>query len=114
MSTISGPAPCTPRRRNPSIDREDWISSGTPPRWLRPADIAAKPWFAVGGIDTDTLDSVLEAGARRICVGRAITQADDPEAAARVLGDRLRAAWKSDPAMERYTFAAAATPARDR
>ncbi len=62
----------------------------------------------------DTLDEVLEAGARRICVVRAITEADDPEAAARSLGDRLRAAWRSDPAMERYTFAATALPGRER
>ncbi len=79
-----------------------------------PADLAAKPWFAIGGINLDTLDEVLEAGARRICVVRAITEASDPEAAARALGDRLRAAWKADPAMESYTFRAAALPGRER
>ncbi len=79
-----------------------------------PADLAAKPWFAIGGINADTLDEVLEAGARRICVVRAITEASDPEAAARTLGDRLRAAWKADPAMEGYTFRAAALPGRER
>jgi thiamine-phosphate pyrophosphorylase len=47
-----------------------------------------KPWFAIGGIDEQRLPQVLEAGAQRIVVVRAITQADDPEAAAR----RLRAA----------------------
>lgn len=55
----------------------------------------AKPWFAIGGITLDDLDEVLDAGARRVAVGRAITAADDPEAAARAFGDRLRAAWAS-------------------
>ena len=42
----------------------------------------AKPWFAIGGIDEQRLPEVLEAGARRIVVVRAIAGADDPEAAA--------------------------------
>lgn len=49
----------------------------------------AKPWFAIGGIDERRLDEVLEAGATRIVVVRAITQADDPGAAARRLRSRL-------------------------
>lgn len=44
-----------------------------------------KPWFAIGGIDADRLSEVLDAGARRIVVVRAITAADDPAAAARAL-----------------------------
>ncbi|MFT4225801.1 MAG: thiamine phosphate synthase, partial [Micropruina sp.] len=48
---------------------------------------------AIGGITADNLDQVLEAGARRVAVGRAITAAADPAAAARTFGDRLRAAW---------------------
>ena len=39
---------------------------------------AAHPWFAIGGISPDTVDEVLDAGARRIVVVRAITQAADP------------------------------------
>ena len=42
---------------------------------------AAQPWFAIGGIAPDTVDEVLDAGARRIVVVRAITQAADPAAA---------------------------------
>lgn len=61
-----------------------------------PSAKGAKPWFAIGGITEENLDEVLEAGARRVAVGRAITAADDPEAAARTFGDRLRAAWVSD------------------
>ena len=34
-----------------------------------------KPWFAIGGIDADRLPDVLDAGARRIVVVRAITAA---------------------------------------
>jgi len=51
-----------------------------------------KPWFAIGGIDAARLPEVIEAGARRVVVVRAITAADDPTAAARLLKDELRAA----------------------
>ncbi|WP_067852180.1 thiamine phosphate synthase [Nocardia shimofusensis] len=50
------------------------------------------PWFAIGGIDAQRLPEVLAAGARRIVVVRAITEARDPEAAARELKDTLLAA----------------------
>ena len=40
------------------------------------------PWFAIGGIDHSNVEQVVEAGARRIVVVRAITEADDPAAAA--------------------------------
>jgi thiamine-phosphate pyrophosphorylase len=52
----------------------------------------SRPWFAIGGIDEANLDQVLEAGARRVVVVRALTQADDPQAAARRIRDRLLAA----------------------
>ncbi|HVW80915.1 MAG TPA: thiamine phosphate synthase [Mycobacteriales bacterium] len=48
-----------------------------------------KPWFAIGGIDATNLDQVIAAGARRIVVVRAITDADDPHAAARQLAERI-------------------------
>jgi thiamine-phosphate pyrophosphorylase len=51
-----------------------------------------KPWFAIGGIDERRLPDVLEAGARRIVVVRAITAAEDPRAAARQLRSALAAA----------------------
>jgi thiamine-phosphate pyrophosphorylase len=50
-----------------------------------------RPWFAIGGIDLGNLDEVLEAGARRVVVVRAITEADDPGAAAAEFAERLRA-----------------------
>lgn len=46
------------------------------------------PWFAIGGIDAGNLPEVLRAGARRVVVVRALTDAEDPTAAAR----RLRTA----------------------
>ena len=50
-----------------------------------------QPWFAMGGINAGNLDEVLDAGATRIVVDRAITQADDPGAAAADFVKRLRA-----------------------
>jgi thiamine-phosphate pyrophosphorylase len=50
-----------------------------------------RPWFAIGGIDASTLDEVLAAGARRVVVVRALTDAEDPGAAAAALAARLRA-----------------------
>lgn len=49
-----------------------------------------KPWFAIGGIDPTNLDQVIDAGARRVVVVRAITAAEDPKAAAQHLAQRLR------------------------
>jgi thiamine-phosphate pyrophosphorylase len=46
---------------------------------------AGVPWFAIGGIDTQTVGAVVAAGARRIVVVRAIAEASDPEGAARAL-----------------------------
>jgi thiamine-phosphate pyrophosphorylase len=51
-----------------------------------------RPWFAIGGIDLSRLDDVLAAGAARVVVVRAITEAGDPAAAARAFASRLRAA----------------------
>ncbi|MFC9269595.1 thiamine phosphate synthase [Streptomyces zhihengii] len=51
----------------------------------------ARPWFAIGGIDAGNLDEVLDAGARRVVVVRAITEADDPGAASAELAKRIRA-----------------------
>ncbi|MBI3647286.1 MAG: thiamine phosphate synthase [Actinobacteria bacterium] len=45
----------------------------------------ARPWFAIGGIDAANVHEVVEAGARRIVVVRAVCDADDPAGAARAL-----------------------------
>ena len=49
-----------------------------------------RPWFAIGGIGLGRLDDVFAAGATRVVVVRAITEADDPAAAARAFSSRLR------------------------
>lgn len=49
-----------------------------------------RPWFAIGGIDEPRVPEILAAGATRIVVVRAITEAADPQAAARSLSTLLR------------------------
>jgi thiamine-phosphate pyrophosphorylase len=44
-----------------------------------------RPWFAIGGIDTSNVHDVIDAGATRIVVVRAVTDAEDPAAAVRAL-----------------------------
>ncbi|MCV7302805.1 thiamine phosphate synthase [Mycobacterium barrassiae] len=76
------PTPTKPGRSAPGLDLvRTAAQSGT-----------EKPWFAIGGIDAARLPEVIAAGARRVVVVRAITAADDPQAAARLLKDELRAA----------------------
>ena len=74
----------------------DYISVGpvweTPTKKGRPAvglelirhaaQSAPHPFFAIGGIDPGNATQVVDAGARRLCVVRAIRDADDPTAAA--------------------------------
>jgi thiamine-phosphate pyrophosphorylase len=47
------------------------------------------PWFAIGGIDAGNVGEVVEAGARRIVVVRAIRDSADPERAAAELREAL-------------------------
>jgi len=49
------------------------------------ARVGARPWFAIGGIDTANVRAVVEAGARRIVVVRALVHAADPARAAATL-----------------------------
>jgi thiamine-phosphate pyrophosphorylase len=79
--------------------RPDQISVGpvweTPTKEGRPGtglgliEFAARnatvPWFAIGGIDPDTVTEVAAAGATRAVVVRAIRDSDDPEATARTI-----------------------------
>ncbi|MDD7967335.1 thiamine phosphate synthase [Actinomycetospora lemnae] len=73
------PTPTKPGRPAPGLDLVRTTAAAAP----------ARPWFAIGGIDRDRLGEVLDAGATRIVVVRAITDADDPEAAARELRGAL-------------------------
>jgi len=54
------------------------------------AAAGGRPWFAIGGIDLANLDAVIARGARRVVVVRAITEAEDPRAAAAEFARRLR------------------------
>jgi thiamine-phosphate pyrophosphorylase len=47
------------------------------------------PWFAIGGITLDNLNSVLDAGARRVCAVSAILNAPDIRVACQDFKDRL-------------------------
>ena len=49
-----------------------------------------RPWFAIGGISLDRLEEVIAAGATRVVVVRAITEAEDPAAAVKSLVRQLR------------------------
>ncbi|GHG71962.1 thiamine phosphate synthase [Streptomyces griseocarneus] len=75
------PTPTKPGRHAPGLDLVRYAAALEPVR----------PWFAIGGIDEGNVDEVLAAGARRIVVVRAITEADDPGAAAARLAERIRA-----------------------
>jgi thiamine-phosphate pyrophosphorylase len=79
--------PCWPTPTKP--DRE---APGLPLVRVAAESGTAKPWFAIGGIDEQRLPEVLQAGARRIVVVRAITAAADPRAAAARLSSALAAA----------------------
>jgi thiamine-phosphate pyrophosphorylase len=90
----------------------DYISVGpiweTPTKQGRPAtglelvreaaETAAVPWFAIGGIDQGNVAEVVEAGARRVCVVRAIRDAEDPAEAAASLAAPVDAAAKAERA----------------
>ncbi|MFL5894180.1 MAG: thiamine phosphate synthase [Thermoleophilaceae bacterium] len=49
------------------------------------AAVGTKPFFAIGGIDESNVQQVVDAGASRIVVVRAIRDADDPMRAAKTL-----------------------------
>ncbi|MEV6574915.1 thiamine phosphate synthase [Streptomyces sp. NPDC051577] len=75
------PTPTKPGRHAPGLDLVRHAASLTQDR----------PWFAIGGIDAGNLDEVLDAGATRVVVVRALTEASDPGAAAAELAKRVRA-----------------------
>lgn len=52
---------------------------------------STRPWFAIGGVDLGNIDQVVDAGATRVVVVRAITEASDPTDAAQRLLARLPA-----------------------
>ncbi|MGH3913798.1 MAG: thiamine phosphate synthase [Pseudonocardiaceae bacterium] len=98
------PAQAAHAAREPGVDYfctgPCWVTPTKPGRRAAGLDLVrgtatarpARPWFAIGGIETvQRLDQVLAAGAQRVVVVRAITEADDPGAAAAAFARRLRA-----------------------
>jgi len=77
-----GPVHATPTKPGrPAVGLELIRHAASAPRPL--------PWFAIGGIDASNAGAVVEAGATRIVVVRALTESDDPEATARALRGSL-------------------------
>jgi thiamine-phosphate pyrophosphorylase len=81
-----GPVHATPTKPGRPAAGPDYV------RWAA-GHVAHPPWFAIGGLDAATTPAVVALGARRVVVVRAITDAADPEAAARA----LRAALEEAP-----------------
>src|SRR4051795_187633 len=76
-----GPVHATPTKEGrPAI--------GLDPVRYAAAHVRAMPWFAIGGIDTETVGAVVAAGARRAVVVRAIANAADPGARGGLAGPR--------------------------
>ncbi|NKZ06218.1 thiamine phosphate synthase [Actinomadura latina] len=73
------PTPTKPGRAAPGPKLLEYVA----------AQGVARPWFAIGGIDLGNLGEVLDRGASRVVVVRAITEADDPGAAAAEFARRL-------------------------
>jgi thiamine-phosphate pyrophosphorylase len=80
----AGPVWTTPTKPGRPATGLELLAHVAARRWDR-------PWFAIGGISLGRLDDVLAAGATRVVVVRAITQAGDPAAAAREFARRLAA-----------------------
>lgn len=66
------PTPTKPGRPGTGVELISHVAGRAPER----------PWFAIGGITLGNLPEVVAAGARRVVVVRAITDAADPAAAA--------------------------------
>jgi thiamine-phosphate pyrophosphorylase len=95
--TILGQSTHSPQQWDSAAPEADYLCAGpvweTPTKPGRPAAgldyvrYAAKsgesrPWFAIGGIDGGNLSQVMDAGATRIVVVRAVTEAGVPAEAA--------------------------------
>ncbi len=78
------PTPTKPGRPAPGLDLVR-ATAGTTDR----------PWFAIGGIDRERLSEVVAAGADRVVVVRAVTEAADPREAAAWLKLQLKGVQSS-------------------
>lgn len=61
------------------------------------AETTSIPWFAIGGIDVENADEVIQAGAARLAVSSAILKAERPREAARILRSKLDAIGTMNP-----------------
>ena len=66
-----------------------------------PFAAGSKPWFVTGGVAPETLDRVLDTGARRVVVVRALTEAADPAEVAATLAERLR---RREPGARHFVY----------
>jgi thiamine-phosphate pyrophosphorylase len=73
----AGPVFATPTKPGRQATGLDLIVSA--------AENVERPWFAIGGIDETNVANIVNAGANRIAVVRAVTNADDAGAAVRSL-----------------------------
>jgi len=71
--------PTKPGRRAAGLAYVSEVASSRP----------STPWFAIGGVDAERVDDVRQAGASRVVVVRAVTEAPDPARAVRELRRRL-------------------------
>ncbi len=65
-----------------------------------PPSNAVHPFFAIGGVDPTNAEQVVRAGARRLCVVRAIRDAPDPGVAAEALRRAFAAAEGEAPSSQ--------------
>jgi thiamine-phosphate pyrophosphorylase len=79
----AGPVHATPTKPGRPAAGLDYVAYA--------AGTVTKPWFAIGGLDAGNVHEVRERGATRVVVVRAITEAEDPEAAARALREAIDA-----------------------
>lgn len=70
--------PTKPGRKSVGIEYVEWAAKNI-----------NIPWFAIGGIDTENAKTVIEAGAKRIAVVRAIINAESPEKASKLFLEKL-------------------------
>ncbi|MDJ0733213.1 MAG: thiamine phosphate synthase [Nostocaceae cyanobacterium] len=65
-----GPVYATPTKANKAAAGLEYVSYA--------AKNASMPWFAIGGIDANNINEVIDAGANRVAVVRAIMEAEQP------------------------------------
>jgi len=76
-----GPVYATPTKPGAKPVTLDYV------RWA--ATNVKIPWFAIGGINMKTIDDVVDAGAKRVCIVSAILNADDVAKACKEFRKRL-------------------------